>query len=181
MKSLIFLFSLFSLFSLISYAHAMAGVEFQHASKLPADLQTKVAKTIAKSCPSETAKGVRIYENNTLERTQKIDHGQFDHYFSSYFSVYTTDQDGYHPRTLPLIVESVRFGLVDGDPRVIRLVHGCDVVTDYQCVAQKLQAVDSDIYYNLSPAEINELLFSSSDRRHETVVQATISCASKNK
>jgi hypothetical protein len=46
----------------------------------------------------------------------------------------------------------------------------------YQCIAARLQALDSDNYYNLSVREIDEILQDRGDARHATVVAVAQQC-----
>lgn len=47
---------------------------------------------------------------------------------------------------------------------------------DYECIAQGLEAYNSDIFYNLSPADIDALLANVSDGQHFVVVRITQTC-----
>ena len=51
---------------------------------------------------------------------------------------------------------------------------------NYQCIADKLQAYNSDYYYELTPAEIDNILNSSSDIRTKKVQQVAKECDPKS-
>jgi hypothetical protein len=50
---------------------------------------------------------------------------------------------------------------------------------NYKCIADSLQAVNSDIYVNLTPAEIDELLAVPSSIGHDLVVATAERCEAK--
>jgi hypothetical protein len=49
---------------------------------------------------------------------------------------------------------------------------------NYQCIASRLEAYNSDIYYNLSVEDINKLLYTCQYAGHSFVVQVAAQCAS---
>lgn len=49
---------------------------------------------------------------------------------------------------------------------------------DYACIADNLEAYNSDYYYNLSPEEIDSMLYTCKTTFHDTVVSYAQCCAS---
>jgi hypothetical protein len=47
---------------------------------------------------------------------------------------------------------------------------------DYACIAQTLEAYNSDLYYDLTPAEIDEIMNGTTDRRRELVISVAQTC-----
>jgi hypothetical protein len=80
---------------------AQAQVIYKSDSVLAPNLQSRVSRKIQKLCPATTA--WRLQEENTV-----VAHVRFDQYIEQYFttdfSVYGTDSDGYHPRQFGLTV-----------------------------------------------------------------------------
>lgn len=62
---------------------------------------------------------------------------------------------------------------------LVLLLGSVSFAVDYQCVADHLQAYNSDIYYNLSPSEIDVMLKDASAIGHDKAVEAVNACENK--
>lgn len=80
---------------------AQAQVFYKSDSLLNASLQSRVTQQIQKLCPAVLS--WRLQEENTVVGHVRND--QFvDQYYTTDFTVYGTDSDGYHPRLFALTI-----------------------------------------------------------------------------
>lgn len=78
---------------------AQAQIVYKSDSLLKSTLQSRVSQQIQKLCPSVIS--WRLQEENTVVGHVRND--QFvDQYYTTDFTVYGTDSDGYHPRVFGL-------------------------------------------------------------------------------
>jgi hypothetical protein len=59
------------------------------------------------------------------------------------------------------------------------LANAASAPHDYDCIAQTLEAYNSSLYYNLTPADIDSIMNGTTDRRRELFIEVAERCDAK--